>query len=67
MDRMHKSIAITQLILEISQKEKQSLPTLWMYRKMAGGNLGPKVRQWVSSCCPGRKIEGLVFKICLFI
>lgn len=45
VDRMHKSIAITQLILEISQKEKQSLPTLWMYRKMAGGNLGPKVRQ----------------------
>ena len=44
MGRMHKSIAINQLMLEISQKEKQSLPVLWMYRKMVGGNLGPKVR-----------------------
>ena len=26
-------------------KQKQSLPILWMYREMVGGNLGPKVRQ----------------------
>lgn len=43
--RMHKSTAINQLMLEISQKEKQSLPVLWRYREMVGGNLGPKVRQ----------------------